>query len=404
MNRAAIVSVVLVSVACASAPPPPTTTIVESEEVVVRLRVRDDLAPIALEEAEEPEPICDGSGPDGLAVLDVAGGYAHMCAALSDGRVRCWGLNNAGQLGDGGYDNASTPTPVRDVAGATAVGAGRMHACALTSNGSVYCWGSNDYGQLGAGSRGHGVGPRAQKARLRAVAQLSVGWDHSCAVTKRGQVHCWGRNHHGQLGDGTRELRATPTAVRALRASYVSAGHETSCAVALDGRVACWGALSMSERPRFVEGLPAPAISVEVGTATACARLADGSVWCWGDGMHGLLGAVQGASERPIRVGGLPPALSLRVRGHRACVVGGENELWCWGSTQPVYGGDASPIRIGAMSAAEGVGMTASAACARTARGGLCCWGSNQSGLLGRDFGPFQRPARSTEQPIPLPW
>jgi alpha-tubulin suppressor-like RCC1 family protein len=36
----------------------------------------------------------------------LAAGAAHSCAALADGRIRCWGSNASGQLGDG-----STVTP-----------------------------------------------------------------------------------------------------------------------------------------------------------------------------------------------------------------------------------------------------------------------------------------------------
>jgi hypothetical protein len=34
-------------------------------------------------------------------VVALAAGDAHACAALPDGRLRCWGANAAGQLGDG---------------------------------------------------------------------------------------------------------------------------------------------------------------------------------------------------------------------------------------------------------------------------------------------------------------
>lgn len=399
-KRVVLVGSVLLG-ACASAPPP-------DDELVVRLRVRDDLAPVGVQvgvAAPEPEPLCDPEGPDGLAVLDVAAGYSHGCAVLSDGRVRCWGQNWAGQLGDGTRTNNGTPTPVRDVDGAVTVGAGRAHSCALLRDGRVRCWGQNDHGQLGVGTRRSGVGPTAVDARLTGVAQLGVGWDHSCAVTTRGQVHCWGKNNLGQLGDGSRQPRDAPTLVRDLRATYVGAGVDSTCAVSTDGRVACWGALAVAERPRFVDGLPAPAVTVEVGQATACARLADGSVHCWGDGAHGLLGPRQrGASERPVLVEGLPPALTLAVNATRACITDSEHQLFCWGAQAPGIPEAGSPRLVSRMGAAEQPAVASEATCARVQRGGLCCFGDNGGGMLGALLRPFTRPSNHSELPVPMAW
>jgi alpha-tubulin suppressor-like RCC1 family protein len=42
----------------------------------------------------------------------VSVGKRHACALLSDGRVKCWGDNRYGQLGDGGGDVNPTPVDV----------------------------------------------------------------------------------------------------------------------------------------------------------------------------------------------------------------------------------------------------------------------------------------------------
>ncbi|MBS1836574.1 MAG: hypothetical protein JST64_02635 [Actinobacteria bacterium] len=44
--------------------------------------------------------------------IEIAVGLAHSCAVLAGGTVKCWGRNDAGQLGDGTTTNRSTPVDV----------------------------------------------------------------------------------------------------------------------------------------------------------------------------------------------------------------------------------------------------------------------------------------------------
>ncbi|MEP7123292.1 MAG: RCC1 domain-containing protein [Byssovorax sp.] len=39
----------------------------------------------------------------------------------------------------------------------------------------------------------------------------SLGNGHACRLAPTGRVACWGRNDHGQLGDGTVVPRAAPS-------------------------------------------------------------------------------------------------------------------------------------------------------------------------------------------------
>ena len=64
------------------------------------------------------------------------------------------------------------------------------------------------------------------------VQAVSVGDDHSMALTRDGKVYAWGRNEAGQLGDGTRENRSTPVAVPGLEdVISISAGGSHSMAL-----------------------------------------------------------------------------------------------------------------------------------------------------------------------------
>ena len=100
----------------------------------------------------------------GRYATSVTNGNSHTCALLDDASIKCWGLNDHGEIGDGtnsGYSTGSanvrlTPTSVNLTSGTNvhAVSAGSYHTCAILENGSLRCWGMNDDGELGVGEWG----------------------------------------------------------------------------------------------------------------------------------------------------------------------------------------------------------------------------------------------------------
>jgi alpha-tubulin suppressor-like RCC1 family protein len=68
---------------------------------------------------------------------------------------------------------------------------------------------------LGTGSTAAKVPFPAAVVGAPRFAELAAGEFHTCGLTWEGELYCWGNNDYGQLGDGTRELRATPVRVPA---------------------------------------------------------------------------------------------------------------------------------------------------------------------------------------------
>lgn len=80
---------------------------------------------------------------------------------------------------------------------------------------------------------------------------LSTGNDTSCSIIS-GALYCWGKNGHGQVGDGTTTHRLTPYRVSGALAGkyvhFVASGMSHTCAIAgntpnpADGnKIYCWG-------------------------------------------------------------------------------------------------------------------------------------------------------------------
>ncbi|MGI9626133.1 MAG: RCC1 domain-containing protein [Longimicrobiales bacterium] len=83
------------------------------------------------------------------------------CGIDDSGTGFCWGANRWGQLGGTSSDTcqsggdtpcAVTPVPIETEATLESIALGAEFGCALTLDGEILCWGVNDAGQLGDGS------------------------------------------------------------------------------------------------------------------------------------------------------------------------------------------------------------------------------------------------------------
>ncbi|MEI8364763.1 MAG: hypothetical protein WCF78_04910, partial [archaeon] len=163
----------------------------------------------------------------------------------SNGRVKCWGYNSIyGSVGIGTEEYIIyPPTLTTDTSAYSFISVGQ-HSCGIIAGtGQVKCWGYNDSGQLGNGDTTTRLNPTAI-TDTSAYSSISVGIYSTCGIlASNGQVKCWGRNDHGQLGNGDYTNRSNPTSINDSSAYLsISIGADHACGVlASTGRVKCWG-------------------------------------------------------------------------------------------------------------------------------------------------------------------
>jgi alpha-tubulin suppressor-like RCC1 family protein len=187
--------------------------------------------------------------PGAVVVKAIAAGQAHTCVLLTSGKVRCWGTNNQGQLGDGTTRSRDiNRKPMVDVlTGVQEIATGSWHSCALMTTSGVRCWGENSEGQLGDGTTTNSLSPPTSDV-LTGVQAITAGELHTCALTSTGGVRCWGYNTYGQLGDSTTtNCSSPPTSDVLTGVQAITAGYEHTCALMTTGGVRCWGQNSQGQ-------------------------------------------------------------------------------------------------------------------------------------------------------------
>ncbi|MBI2625923.1 hypothetical protein HYW68_02665, partial [Candidatus Parcubacteria bacterium] len=362
----------------------------------------------------------------GRTAIDIAVGGVHSCAALDNGRAKCWGYNGYGQLGLGDTTNRGDSTAaghqmddnlpginLGTVGGngtggdltVTQIAIGNNHSCAAFTNGKMKCWGYNGYGQLGTGDTvnrgdsgavGHEMGdllPYADLGAGRTVVQIVAGNSFTCVLLDSAsggsRVKCFGYNAYGQLGLGDSLDRGGSPASLGDALSTVDLGTVNG-----DGT-----------------GGSLYAVKISAGYFHVCATLNNSKAKCWGYNAYGQLGIGHNVSvgTSPLTMGDFLPyvelgtgktALDIKAGGTDTCALLNDRTVKCWGGFDgPQYGnlgnealsmGDA-PGEMARLTAVDlGTGRHATSihsngyhACAILDDGNMKCWGYNGQGNLG---------------------
>ena len=280
------------------------------------------------------------------------------CVVTTSGGAKCWGTNWSGQLGDGTTNWSATPVDVSGLtSGVAQITMGYDHACALLTTGGIKCWGANYSGQLGTGTTFQSYVPVDVSGLTSGVAQVSAGFYHTCALMTNGGVKCWGQGGNGALGNGTFGGALMPVNVSGLSGVVqISGGYNHHCALTAAGGVKCWGYNSYGEVgngtftsgvgvPVDVNGLTSGVAQISAGGLHTCAVTISGGAKCWGYNYEGALGTGTHTLSSPY--------------------------------------GIATPVDVVGLTTGVAQLTAGYTSCALTTSGGVKCWGSNYYGSLG---------------------
>lgn len=303
----------------------------------------------------KPKEPGDGGAGDGSAgglpvfaraKLATLAGPLMVCRITDRETVRC-ASERVAQV-RGGVDLPS-------IAGAQALSRGLMNACALTKSGEVKCWGR---GALGDGVR-HESYALADVVTVKGLTDVDTivegGDDTHCARTRAGKWFCWGANGDGQLGLGTTSDALTPVEVP----------------------------------------IAADAVAVAIGGRHLCYALASGVVRCAGFNDVGQLGDGTRAARTTFGdvAGALAPIASLSAShcgkcfsgstyvGRTTCALHTTGKISCWGQNLANQLGDGSgtsqakPVDSATATGVTGVAVGNYASCVVDGSGKAWCRG-----------------------------
>ena len=347
----------------------------------------------------------------------LATGNSHTCAILENGSAMCWGLDNYGQLGDGGdATNLIKPTSFVSIDGGQTVAqiyARQLRTCIVLDDNSASCWGFNPDGQAGDDSTNTYKSPsvKVEFPQGKGVKSMGMGLKHTCAILEDDTLTCWGLDSHGALGNGdsdtsdkyTPQTITTPSDRKVVK---VEPGETHTCILLDDGGVMCWGRDNAGQLGNgdTSDTIHAPSSNVElpegraatdlsVGNHHSCALLDNGSITCWGLNNYGQLGENTTTNRRIPVYAHLPtgsPAVSVSVGPHSSCAILENSSVYCWGHNHygrlgiGVTGGIYQlPMFVEGATNVVDLSLDYDHTCALSENGSISCWGRSKYGPLG---------------------
>lgn len=295
----------------------------------------------------------------GTMTIDDIIGYYWLMSTKTDGTAWAWGHNPHGQLGNGSYTPASSPS---QIAGCwRCVSAGYYHASGVKCDGTLWTWGANPHGQLGLNCDGGSFPTPQQVGTGTDWCVAHADYHQTFGIKCNGGLYVWGHNPAGQLGEGTNTPRSSP--------------------VQVPGTWCC----------------------VRGGHYGTFGKRSDGSHNSWGPNPHGNLGTLNTTGYcSPVVLPGSWTHISKPTNSHWVTTgIKNDNTLWVWGHLPSGEAGNcttcstmSSPLQVAGNWCWAGAGHNE--VFGIKTDGTLWGWGQNPHGEI--DLGAS---SRSSPQQIP---
>ena len=302
----------------------------------------------------------------GMAISDT-----HACATSFTGNYElyCWGDNAFGQIGDGTTSDRLAPTTVTGVVntqGTKAVAVASGTTCAVSPGSTqgrtaIKCWGLNDVGQVGDGT----TTPRSTPTNVTGaftndVTNTSMNLA-GAGKTMCGHVglslYCWGNNSSNQITSAATANYTSATLIAAA-GSFTNNANLGNDAIAVSPSVTngfacygryCWGDNTWGQLSQNNTTAAPSAVNTKIGTVTADPVAAPTIVSATfgtnpGKIIVKLSGLISGANVNVMVTPSDPPAGANILPDYSVpTITNGEATITITGLTSMVFGGNGPP-------------------------------------------------------------
>lgn len=190
----------------------------------------------------------------------IVSGHEFSLGLTPDQRLFAWGSNAFGQLANGTGQNSQLPIFVDtstylnngETIQSLYSGSSSFHAFMITSASRVFGWGRNHAGQLGDGTTTNRTTPVFITFnglnQNETITELATGNNFTLALTSEGRVFAWGNGANGRLGTGNTTAQLTPTLISFPGLNQnetivrVTTGGQHALSYTSENRLFTWGA------------------------------------------------------------------------------------------------------------------------------------------------------------------